>query len=99
MIQRQPAKRVIRHAIDFVNHTGRDVRIEGVAYSVFHEAAEAWINKILSAACLIAINSKRTTLMTRDIVLACRIMGGPKTLFRTDFEEILDATADPVEMF
>ncbi|CAI5463612.1 unnamed protein product, partial [Closterium sp. Yama58-4] len=62
-------------------YTTMDVRWTATAVLGLQEAAEAYLVNLFEDGLLLAIHSKRVTLMIRDIQLARRIKGGKNPLY------------------
>ena len=73
LVRKLPFQRVVREiAADFKT----DLRFAGSAMLALQETSEPFLVGVFEDANLVAINSKRVTIMAKDIQLACRIRDG-----------------------
>ena len=73
LIRRAPFRRLIREVCE--NVMQRSLRFQSSAMDAIQEASEAHLINVLEAANLVAIHSRRVTVMPRDIQLARRLRG------------------------
>lgn len=73
LVRKLPFQRVVREiAADFKT----DLRFAGSGMLALQETSEPFLVGVFEDANLVAINSKRVTIMAKDIQLACRIRDG-----------------------
>ncbi|XP_077991551.1 uncharacterized protein LOC144445783 [Glandiceps talaboti] len=74
LLRKLPFARVVREIASFM-YSGIELRWQATAIMAIQEAAEAYLVHLMEDANLIAIHSKRVTVMVKDIQLARRIRG------------------------
>jgi histone H3/H4 len=75
LLRHLPFCRLCREIILDIAGTGKGIRVQMAALSALQEASEAFLVQLYGAAYLCTIHAKRVTLMPKDLVLACRIIG------------------------
>ncbi|CAG7831194.1 unnamed protein product, partial [Allacma fusca] len=75
IIPKLPFQRLVREITVRITNCP-DLKYQGVALEALQEAAEAFLVGLLEDSYLLALASRRVTLMARDVQLAIRIKGG-----------------------
>jgi histone H3 len=78
IIPKAPMMRLVREVTNEVScdlNLHINFRFQRSAFAAIHEAAEAYLVKLMEHTNLSAIHAKRVTIMPRDIMLARRIRG------------------------